>query len=143
MAIFIVEFLQMFMVLLAFLQSKHLRSKALFLLKILQSLLMLALMILVMMFAFNRDEDQRSKSLQNSGVFLLIVMYIFEFCFLLYNLVKHSLVFSEHLRVGIKLKKQGELHIDYLRVLVENVFFYYISETEQEEKKKLKLESLK
>ena len=88
LVIFLLEFFQMFTVLMSFLQSKHLKSKLVFLVKILRSVLMMALMILVMVFAFNREETSRSKSLQNTGILFLMIIYVFEFAMLIYNVVK-------------------------------------------------------
>lgn len=133
LAIFVFELFHMFTVVMSFLQSKHLRSKSVFFLKVMQSILMLIFLILVMVFAFNHEETQRSKGLQNIGILFLMILFVFEIGALLFNVVKHTLAFSRHIMHKSRLKKVGEDHIDSLQVLDENIFFYYLSEQEKSE----------
>ena len=133
LAIFVFELFHMFTVVMSFLQSKHLRSKLVFFLKVMQSILMLIFLILVMVFAFNHEETQRSKGLQNIGILFLMILFVFEIGVLLFNVVKHTLAFSRHIMHKSRLKKVGEDHIDSLQVLDENIFFYYLSEQEKSE----------
>ena len=114
LAIFIFELFHMFMVVMNFLQSKHLRSKLVFFLKITQSILMLIFLILVMVFAFNHEETKRSKGLQNIGILFLMILFVFEIGVLLFNVVKHTLAFFRHIMHKSRLKKIGEDHIDSL-----------------------------